>query len=218
MEIITNSALLKIAHEVFEPIPVKLSPGAWKQFDEIAKKEHLNKVTMKVKFKKLHEGARLPEKATEGSAAYDLYLAEDFIVKPGRSVIPLGFAMEMEPGYEALVNSRSGFSSKGMEGYVMGPIIPGRILSASLIAQAAEGVAIEPSRFNCDVIEGKIDADYRDGIGVIVHSRESWKFLIKAGTRIAQMTFHKVEAVQWEETDELSETNREGGFGSTGTK
>lgn len=218
METITDSALLKIAHEIFEPIPAKLSPGAWKQFDEIAKKEHLNRVTMKVKFKKLHEGARLPEKATEGSAAYDLYVAEDVIIKPGRQVIPLGFAMEMEPGYEALVNPRSGFSSKGMEGYAMGALIPGSVLSASIIEQAVEGVAIEPSRLDCDVIEGKIDSDYRQGISVIVYSREYWKFLIKAGTRIAQMTFHKVETVQWEEADELSETNREGGFGSTGTK
>lgn len=40
---------------------------------------------MKIKFKKLHEGARLPKKATEGSAP----------MKPGRQVIPLGFAMAM---------------------------------------------------------------------------------------------------------------------------
>lgn len=168
---------------------------------------------MKVKFKKLHEGARLPEKATEGSAAYDLYVTEDFIVEPGRSVIPLGFAMEMEPGYEALVNPRSGFSSKGMEGYAMGDLLYGYALIPAHVVDN-----IKPSRFDCDVIEGKIDADYRDGIGVIVHSRESGKFLIKAGTRIAQITFHKVENVDWEEVEELSETDRDGGFGSTGTR
>lgn len=173
---------------------------------------------MKVKFKKLHEGARLPEKATRGSAAYDLYVPEDFIVEPGRQMIPLGFAIEMEPGYEALVDPRSGFSSKGMEGYAMGVLIPGRVLSGSLLAQSVGGVAIESSRLDCDVIEGKIDSDYRQGVSVIVHSREPWKFLIKAGTRIAQMTFHKVETVQWEETEDLSETDRTGGFGSTGTK
>jgi dUTP pyrophosphatase len=174
---------------------------------------------MKVKFKKLHEGARLPKKATEGSAAYDLYVVKDVIIKPGRQVVPLGFAMEMEEGYEALIDPRSGFSSKGMEGYAMGALIPGYVLSpAHVVGNIPEGVAIKPSRFDCDVIEGKIDADYRDGIGVIVHSRESWKFLIKAGMRIAQMTFHKVETVQWEEAEEHSETNRDGGFGSTGIK
>lgn len=187
---------------------------------------------MKVKFKKLHEGARLPEKATEGSAAYDLYVADDFIVKLGRSVIPLGFAMEMEPGYEALVNPRSGFSCKGMEGYhvvtsfdhVMTNLLTYRdYLRACPEDNYVERdvdtyLSLNPMRFDCDVIEGKIDSDYRKGVGVIVHNRDTRTFLIKAGTRIAQMTFHKVETVQWEEAEELSETNREGGFGSTGTK
>lgn len=192
---------------------------------------------MKVKFKKLHEGARLPEKATEGSAAYDLYVAEDVIIKPGRQIIPLGFAMEMEPGYEALIDPRSGFSSKGMEGYEVvsfyeyhapnGVTITGRVDLLSLARVCSmhtmdcitkKCVDLEAQRFDCDVIEGKIDSDYRKGVGVIVHNRGKRTFLIKAGTRIAQMTFHKVETVQWEETDELSETDRDGGFGSTGTK
>ena len=56
-------------------------------------------MNMKTKFKKLHEGAVLPKKATEGSAAYDLYVPEDTIIKPGRQIIPLGFAMEMQLGY-----------------------------------------------------------------------------------------------------------------------
>lgn len=188
---------------------------------------------MKVKFKKLHEGARLPKKATVGSAAYDLYVPEDITIKPGRQVIPLGFSLEMEPGYEALVNPRSGFSSKGMEGYRIitpsafsGHIVwsPARAHSAPWLAvceelpQCEEYIARESSRFDCDVIEGKIDSDYRGNVGVIVHNRGTSTFLIKAGTRIAQMTFHKVETVQWEEADELSETDRDGGFGSTGTK
>ena len=184
---------------------------------------------MKVKFKKLLPGAILPKKATEGSAAYDLYVPEDIIIKPGRQIIPLGFAMEMEPGHEALVNPRSGFSSKGMEGYEVlyisifdSPF--GAIQSfaddnkpedSSTIIKTY--IALDPERFDCDVIEGKIDSDYRDGVGVIIHNHGP-EFLIKAGTRIAQMTFHKVETVEWEETDTLSDTDRDGGFGSTGTK
>lgn len=187
---------------------------------------------MKVKFKKLHEGARLPKKATPGSAAYDLCTAEDFIVEPGRNIIPLGFAMETKPGYEALIDPRSGFSAKGMEGYEILSIweltVPGG--DKYKVAGFPENpvgpnlhyygkfISLEPKRFDCDVIEGKIDSDYRKGVGVIVCSRMTSPFLIKAGTRIAQMTFHKVETVEWEETDELSETERDGGFGSTGTK
>lgn len=174
---------------------------------------------MNVKFKKLHEGAILPKKATPGSAAYDLYVPEDVIIKPGRQIIPLGFAMEMEPGNEALVDPRSGFSSKGMEGYRLaaGGHKYECIFGTMETIAPDSYVSLWPERFDCDVIEGKIDADYRDGVGVIVHNRDC-KFLIKAGTRIAQMTFHKVETVEWEETDTLSETDRDGGFGSTGTK
>lgn len=172
---------------------------------------------MKVKFKKLNEGARLPNKATEGSAAYDLYVAEDVIIKPGRQVIPLGFAMEMEPGYEALVDPRSGFSSKGMEGHRMEMVPHHTFLSYfGELTVCAPYVSFFPERFNCDVIEGKIDSDYRGGVGAIVHNRENVEFLIKAGTRIAQMTFHKVESPDFEEVEELSESNRDGGFGSTG--
>lgn len=184
---------------------------------------------MKVKFKKLVPGAVLPKKATEGSAAYDLYVPEDTTISKGRQIIPLGFAMEMEPGYQALVEPRSGFSSKGMEGYIVltywqyrSPfgLIEGPVPLESekpKDVRYKKFVDIEPERFDCDVIEGKIDSDYRNGVGVIVHNRDR-EFLIKAGTRIAQLTFLKVETAEWEETDSLSETDRDGGFGSTGTK
>lgn len=187
---------------------------------------------MKVKFKKLKEGARLPKKATEGSAAYDLYLSEDVIIKPGRQVIPLGFAMEMPEGIQALIDPRSGFSSKGMEGYAVVDIYCYRasfgvavygFCSTPARPDHSENLGVrvfadlKPQRFDCDVIEGKIDSDYRDGVGVIVHNHDC-SFLIKAGTRIAQMTFSKVESPAFEETEELSASDREGGFGSTGIK
>ena len=165
---------------------------------------------MKVKFLKLTEGARLPEKATAGSAAYDLYLPKDVFVVPGRQVIPLGFAMEMEYGYEALIDSRIGFASKGMEGYE----VYRKFVETP--TNCYDTASIKPCRFNADVLQGKIDADYRGGVGVIVHNRTLHAFKLNEGTRIAQMTFHKVEDVEWEETDTLSETDRDGGFGSTG--
>jgi dUTP pyrophosphatase len=185
---------------------------------------------MKVLFKKLKDGARLPKKATVGSAAYDLYTAEDITIKQGRQIIPLWFAMEMEEGYEALIDPRSGFSSKGMEGYHTIEQYKVSMRSPSLYgfdnyprlpeteAEKESYISTKTDRFDCDVIEGKIDSDYRDGVGVIVCNRDSRTFLIKAGTRIAQMTFHKVETVEWEEVEKLSETDREGGFGSTGVK
>lgn len=169
---------------------------------------------MKVKYKKLRPGAIIPKRATEGSAAYDLYVPEDFLVKRGRQIIPLNFAMEMENGYEALIDARSGFSAKGMEGYRVEMLMTRNGYELMQV----EMVHTDSSRFDCDVIQGKIDADYRDGVGVIINNRSPYEFIIKAGTRIAQMTFHKVETVAWEEVEELSESGRDGGFGSTGTR
>lgn len=100
----------------------------------------------------------------------------------------------MPEGYEAKVEPRSGYSSKGFEAYE----------------------ADSKRRIDADVIVGKIDSDYRGEIGVIVHSRENKNFFIHKGQRIAQLTFYKVEAADFELADTLSETLRMGGYGHTG--
>lgn len=66
---------------------------------------------------------------------------------------------------------------------------------------------------------GTIDADYRGEIGVILVNLSNEDFTINNGERIAQLVIAKHERAEWEETQELSETDRgEGGFGSTGVK
>ena len=66
---------------------------------------------------------------------------------------------------------------------------------------------------------GTIDADYRGEIGVILVNLSNEDFTINNGERIAQLVIAKHERTEWEETTELSSTDRgEGGFGSTGTK
>ena len=66
---------------------------------------------------------------------------------------------------------------------------------------------------------GTIDADYRGEIGVILVNLSNEDFLIQNGERIAQLVIAKHERADWEEVQELSDTERgEGGFGSTGTK
>lgn len=66
---------------------------------------------------------------------------------------------------------------------------------------------------------GTIDADYRNEIGVILFNTTDEDFEVKMGDRIAQLVLNKVEQIEWEEVDELPESDRGlGGFGSTGTK
>lgn len=64
---------------------------------------------------------------------------------------------------------------------------------------------------------GTIDADYRGEIGVILVNLSAETVTIQHGDRIAQLVIAKYEQVEWELSDELSNTERgAGGFGSTG--
>lgn len=151
---------------------------------------------MEVKIKKLHSDAVIPKKATNGSAAYDVYLPNEYRIYNGRNVLPLNFAIELPTGYEAKIEARSGFSAKGIEGMYIG--------------------SDETNRFDADVISGKVDSDFRGNVGVIIYSKEC--FRIKKGTRIAQLTIYKVEDACFNEVENLSETERaDGGFGHSGT-
>ena len=66
---------------------------------------------------------------------------------------------------------------------------------------------------------GTIDSDYRGEIGVILKNFSNQDFVVEPGMRIAQGVVAKYEHVEFEETDELSKTDRSSsGFGSTGLK
>ncbi len=64
---------------------------------------------------------------------------------------------------------------------------------------------------------GTIDADYRGEIGVIMVNLSQDDFVVSDGERIAQMIVARHERAYWDETSELSTTERgAGGFGHTG--
>ena len=66
---------------------------------------------------------------------------------------------------------------------------------------------------------GTIDADYRGEICVILINMSTEDFEVVDGERIAQLVIARHEQAEWEEVDELTETERgAGGFGHTGTK
>jgi dUTP pyrophosphatase len=65
--------------------------------------------------------------------------------------------------------------------------------------------------------DGVIDPGYRGEVGVILINHSKEDFTIKKGDRIAQLIIHKTYPIQWEEVEELSESQRgAGGFGHTG--
>lgn len=144
-----------------------------------------------LKIKKLKENAKIPMRATEGSAGMDLYacISEPVLIAPHEiQLIPTGIAIALEsPDYVAYIYARSGLAIK-------------------------HGIA--PA--NC---VGVIDSDYRGEVCVGLVNQTEKAFTVNPGERIAQMVISPVILPVIEEVDELDDTDRgAGGFGSTGRK
>lgn len=150
-----------------------------------------------MKIKLLREDVQLPKIQTKGSAGYDLYVPEDTHIKYGRQVIKMGFMMAVPKGMCVMIDPRSGFSAKGFAGYY----------------NRFDG---NEERFDCDVVHGMVDSDYRGEVGVIVNNHDM-PFWVKKGERIAQMTIQPYFIQRLEVCDTLDDTERgDGGFNSTG--
>ena len=144
-----------------------------------------------LKIKKLRDAAKIPFRATDGSAGMDLYACIDEAVEimPHEiRVIPTGIAIELESAdYVAYIYARSGLAIKN---------------------------GIAPA--NC---VGVIDSDYRGEICVGLLNQTEKAFTVNPEERIAQMVISPVILPTIEVVDELSNTQRgAGGFGSTGKK
>jgi len=70
-----------------------------------------NEYTMEAQ--KLSSHACIPRRATEGSAGYDLFAAEDMKIVPGsRALVSTGIAVKLPPGLYGRVAPRSGLAVK----------------------------------------------------------------------------------------------------------
>lgn len=146
---------------------------------------------MKLRIKKLNENAIIPTYGSEYSAGADLYALLD---KP---------KIEIPPHETVLVHT--GLSFEIPEGY------------AGLV-YARSGLATKRGLAPANKV-GVIDADYRGEVMVSLHNHSNILQEIDNGERIAQIVIAPFLKVEFEETDELSDTVRgEGGFGSTGKK
>ena len=69
---------------------------------------------MKIRVKKLHPDAQIPNIAHVGDAGCDLFATESLTLKPGeRGQVSTGIAMEIPLGYVGLIWDKSGISHKG---------------------------------------------------------------------------------------------------------
>jgi dUTP pyrophosphatase len=64
---------------------------------------------------------------------------------------------------------------------------------------------------------GTIDSDFRGEVGIVLINHGSEPYVVEPLSRIAQIVIARVEQVEIEEADSLTETTRgAGGYGSTG--
>jgi len=68
---------------------------------------------LKIKAKKLHPEAIIPNYAHPGDAGLDLYSVDNLVLKAGeRALVPTGLALELPEGHVALIWDKSGVAAK----------------------------------------------------------------------------------------------------------
>ena len=144
---------------------------------------------MKIEIKRLRPDAVIPTSGSKYAAGYDLYACpeEDKVVIAPHTTAKIG----------------TGLSVAIPEGYF------GAVFARSGLATKQ---GLRPA--NC---VGVCDSDYRGEYIVALHNDTDAEQTVNKGDRIAQLVVMPYLAVEFEEKDELSETERgAGGFGSTG--
>ena len=142
---------------------------------------------MKVKIKKLNPNAVIPTYAKDGDAGMDLVATEIISTTSNQITFGIGLALEIPKGFVGLIFPRS---------------------------------SVRKTRLMLSNCVGVIDSGYRGELQAtfnkVNHDSVSENDY-KVGDRIAQIMIIPHPTIEFEEADELSDTERgEGGFGSTG--
>ncbi|HET6474580.1 MAG TPA: dUTP diphosphatase [Thermoleophilia bacterium] len=135
----------------------------------------------------LTPAARLPERAYEHDAAYDLYAAEEATLAPlARAVVGTGIALGLPDNLAALTLPRSGLAVRHGISIVNAPGL------------------IDPG------YRGEVRI-------ILLNTDREHEFRVSVGDRIAQLLLLPLTAVSLVQSDTLDDTHRgERGFGSSG--
>ena len=141
-----------------------------------------------IQVKRLDPKLPLPKRAHPEDAGADLYSAQDLVLQPGE---------------RALVSTGVAIAL---------PIGTVGLIHPRSGMAAKHGLSIVNT-------PGTIDAGYRGELMVCLLNTDRTEAIeITRGMRIAQLVIQRVELAQFEEVDQLDETERgSGGYGSTGT-
>ena len=162
-------------------------------------------------------GGKMPEKAHDADAAYDVFTKEDVkLYDWNRCAIPLGFKMRFPKHLAAVIQPRSGMSSMGI--YAQREFFNGDRTEV---------------RIDADVKLGLIDSGYTGEVNAIVRTYgidalSVKRVFIPAGTKIAQMRIVEIPntelvsgVIKKKENDDKENNDKkrgDNGFNSTGVK
>ena len=144
-------------------------------------------IKIKVLNSKVYEYG-LPQYSTMGSAGMDLHACSD---EP----------ITLVPGERKLI-------STGVAIHIENKNLAGFIFARSGMA-SKRGIALSNG-------VGLIDSDYIDELKVALINLSNEPQIINPGDRIAQFVLMPVYQINWVISNELEQTTRNGGFGSTG--
>ena len=142
---------------------------------------------MKVRIKKLNENAVIPSYAKDGDAGMDLVATSIISTTSTQITYGIGLALEIPKGFVGLIFPRS---------------------------------SVRKTRLMLSNCVGVVDSGYRGELQATfnkINNDSVSENDYKVGDRIAQIMIIPHPSIEFEEADELSDTERgEGGFGSTG--
>jgi len=142
---------------------------------------------MKVRIKKLNENAVIPSYAKDGDAGMDLVATSIISNTSTQITYGIGLALEIPKGFVGLIFPRS---------------------------------SVRKTRLMLSNCVGVVDSGYRGELQATfnkINNDSVSENDYKVGDRIAQIMIIPHPPIEFEEADELSDTERgEGGFGSTG--
>jgi dUTP pyrophosphatase len=143
---------------------------------------------MKVNIKKVHPDAIIPSYAKSGDAGMDLVATTIISETIGSITYGLGIALEIPEGFVGLVFPRSSIRKTNL--------------------QLSNSVGVIDSGYR-----GELQATFNKVQGIDNVERENYK----VGDRVCQIMIIPHPTIEFNEVNELSNTERgEGGFGSTG--
>lgn len=159
---------------------------------------------MKVRIKKTHPDAVIPKYAKAGDAGLDLTAVSKSFDEYGNICYGTGLAFEIPEGFVGLIFPRSSICKE-------------QLLLSNAVGVIDSGYRGEvsfkfkPSMALDDRQCVKVDADRLWSVAIRQND------IYKVGDRIGQMIIMPYPQIEFEEVEELSETERgEGGYGSSG--